>query len=93
MSNRFTIGGSNAAIIDFLKSSIETSDEVIAHYDFVVKDISSTISDPLLEATKGPTVEFLKKMKEQWENFRDDQKRTLEDLEAQEAVQKREVDK
>ena len=81
MDNRFTVGGTNKALIDFFKSSIKTCDEVIAHYNFVIKDISSFISDPKLESSKGSTVQFLKEMKNQWEKFREEQVDALEKVE------------
>ena len=81
MDNRFTVGGSNASLKDFFKSSIKTSNEIIGHYDFVINDISSFISDPNLEASKGPTIQFLKEMKKLWENFREEQEKALKELE------------
>ena len=61
----FSIAGSDEDLISALKSYIASSDEVIAHYDFVINDISSHIANPVLEANKGPSVAFLKKMREQ----------------------------
>lgn len=80
-NNSFSISGSNKDMANVLKSFIESSEEVISHYDFVIKDISSTISNPVLETTKGPTIMFLKTMKEQWVNFQKDVKSDLEALE------------
>ncbi|MBQ8248056.1 MAG: hypothetical protein IJZ42_13090 [Lachnospiraceae bacterium] len=79
--NSFAITGSDEAIIAVIKSSIKLSNEVIAHYDFVINDISSTISNPILEANKGPSIAFLKDMREQWINFRKQLRSDLESLE------------
>lgn len=72
MSNNFEVCASNNDMKDFIKSSINTSDEVIKHYDFVINDISSEISDVSLETTKAPTIAFLKKMRTNWVNFKSD---------------------
>lgn len=66
--------------VDFLKSVVQSSNTILDHYSFVLNDISSTISDPKLESTKGPTVEFLTAMKNKWEEFRDDAAQKLDNL-------------
>ena len=58
VDNRFSFTGNDAAVKDFILSSIRSCDTVIEHYDFVLNDISSDISNPKLEATKGPTIVF-----------------------------------
>ena len=75
MLNKFHVAGSEETLYEFLKSSISSCDEVIAHYDFVINDISSEISNPVLEARKEPSIEFLKAMRSLWQNFQDDLKR------------------
>jgi hypothetical protein len=71
---------SNEGLKKFLESSVETSNAVLEHYDFVISDISSELSNPILEARKAPTIEFLKAMRGQWQKFRDDEKSQLEEL-------------
>lgn len=70
--NSFEVIGSKNDMKEFLKSTIKSSEMVIEHYDFVINDISSNISDKHLEATKAPTIEFLNKMRRNWLNFKDD---------------------
>lgn len=81
MSNEFSVYASEEGVIQFIKSSISSAEEVIGHYDFVIRDISSDISDPVLEASKAVPLEFLGAMKSQWENFRDDLQKKLAELE------------
>ena len=78
--NNFEVMGSENAIKDFLKSAINSSETVIDHYDFVINDISSNISDKHLESSKGPTVDFLNKMRNNWLNFKNKCEMQLKDL-------------
>lgn len=80
MNNSFEVVASENNIKEFLKSSIKSSEMVIEHYDFVISDISSTISDRHLEATKAPTIEFLNKMRNHWIDFKSDCEAKLRDL-------------
>ena len=80
MSNDIHVYSSPDGIKEFIKSSIESSNEVLKHYDFVIKDISSHISDNQLEATKGPTIEFLNKMRKNWLSFKNDCEMKLKSL-------------
>lgn len=70
--NSFEVSCSKDNMKVFLESSIKSSETVIEHYDFVINDISSHISDNQLEATKGPTVEFLNRMRSKWVEFKRD---------------------
>lgn len=73
MSNNFSFyAADDTGKVEFLKSVIQSSNTILEHYSFVLSDISSHISDPTLEATKGPTIEFLTAMQSKWEEFRDD---------------------
>lgn len=81
MSNEFSVYASEEGVIQLIKSSISSAEEVINHYDFVIRDISSDISDPVLEASKAVPLEFLEAMKSQWENFRDVLQQKLAELE------------
>lgn len=78
--NSFRITGDVNTLKEFILSSIEASNEVIEHYDFVLKDISSKITDEALEKTKAPTVEFLKRMRGNWISFRNDLESELNQL-------------
>lgn len=80
-NNSFSMSGSDEDMANALRSFIQTSEEAISHYDFVLKDISSSISNPVLEATKGPSITFLKSMKQQWVNFRNSLCQDLQMLE------------
>lgn len=79
-NNQFHVYGSNDKLADFLKSSIESSEEVLTHYDFVIKDVSSQISNPSLEATKDPVLKFLQAMRHEWEVFQSTMKQNLDDI-------------
>lgn len=79
--NSFRVMGSEENMKEFLKSTIKSSETVIEHYDFVINDISSKISDQHLEATKAPTIEFLNKMRRNWLNFKNDCEMQLKGLE------------
>ena len=78
--NSFEVLCSKNSMKEFLQSSIKSSEMVIEHYDFVINDISSHISDNQLETTKGPTIEFLNKMRRNWLNFKSDCEMQLRDL-------------
>lgn len=81
MNNEIHVYSSKEGKKNFIKSSIESSEKVLEHYDFVLNDISSEISDPYLEATKWPAVEFLMKMRRQWFDFKKDLENQLVKLE------------
>lgn len=81
MSNDIHVYSSPKGIEDFVKSSIETSEMVLEHYEFVINDISSKISDPELEASKEPALQFLKKMRSNWADFKLSLEMQLETLE------------
>lgn len=49
----------------FIRSTIDSCNTVLEHYDFVLNDISSDISNPVLQATKAPTIAFLKEMRKE----------------------------
>lgn len=55
----------------FMESTLETCKEFISHYTFVINDISSEISNPELQRSKGPAITFLKAMRAEWERSRD----------------------
>lgn len=78
--NSFEVLCSKDNMKSFLESSIKSSEMVLEHYDFVINDISSHISDAHLEATKEPTIEFLNKMRKNWLNFRNDCEMQLREL-------------
>ena len=80
MVNDFKVCSSKEGVEQFLKSSIDSSRRVIEHYDFVINDISSNISDPHLEATKGPALEFLREMRKCWLNFKNELEERLTTL-------------
>ncbi len=84
MDNSFSVFGTDEAVLAFRRSSIKTCDQVLSHYDFVINDISSNISDPVLEATKGPTLEFLKKMRANWLAFQNTLRSQVEQTEPDE---------
>lgn len=81
MSNDFSVYSSPKGLKSFLESSISTANEVIRHYDFVINDISSEISDMDLEKSKAPTIEFLLKMRKNWCCFKTELENKLKDLE------------
>lgn len=68
-NNNITFYGSNEGAIEFINSSIKASTEMIEHYDFVIKDISSSVSDISLENSKEPAIKFLKAMRAHWSEF------------------------
>lgn len=70
--NSFEIYASNDNLKKFIESSIESSQAVIDHYTFVIEDISSVISDAALEATKGPTIDFLVQMRAKWLEYKNE---------------------
>lgn len=70
MSNNFEVYSSPEGIKEFIKSSIDSSANVLEHYDFVINDISGKISDPQLEASKEPAVRFLFQMRQKWFEFK-----------------------
>lgn len=65
---------------NFLMSMISSHNDVIAHYTFVIDDISSEISNPELESSKAPALEFLKAMRAEWEQGRDQIQSNLDEL-------------
>lgn len=79
-NNSFEVLASKDNIKTFLESSIQSSEMVIDHYDFVINDIASHISDEHLEATKGPTIEFLNKMRSNWLTFKNNCEMKLREL-------------
>ena len=84
MSNEFIVTGSDKAIEDFIQSSIRSSTKIIEHYDFVIKDISSFISDPKLESQKDPVIKFLKDMRAHWQDFKKDAENNLKSIQEDE---------
>lgn len=58
MNNDIHVYSSSKGLKDFIKSTIETSEKVLEHYDFVINDISSKISDLQLEVSKEPALHF-----------------------------------
>lgn len=62
----------NKEILEAIKSMIKAYDTAIAHYDFVISDLSSEIYDPALQNTKEPVIAFLKTMRAQWEMCKND---------------------
>lgn len=79
-SNTIHFFGSKDAQKAFAQSTIDSCNKVLEHYDFVINDISSDISDPKLEATKGPAVAFLKAMRNEWVKCRADAEKALKAL-------------
>lgn len=80
MSNSFSVFASPEAMKDFIKSTIKSCDIVLEHYDFVINDISSNISNPVLETSKKPTIEFLKAMRQEWQKAKDESQKKLNSL-------------
>lgn len=78
--NRISFMGNDAAIKEFILSSIKSCDIVIEHYDFVLNDISSDISNPKLEATKGPAIAFLRNTRNEWIYCRKDLQKKLREI-------------
>lgn len=58
---------SDNSFADFQIVNIEVHEEMIKHYDMVIKDISSEISDIMLERSKAKILVYLRKMKRLWE--------------------------
>lgn len=58
---------SDNSFADFQRVNIEVHEEMIKHYDMVIKDISSEISDIMLERSKAKILVYLRKMKRLWE--------------------------
>lgn len=53
--------------MDNVKSVIDQAfATAIAHYDFVLQDLSGDIYNPVLQREKGPVIDFLKRMREEW---------------------------
>lgn len=78
-----TIGGffpDEATKRAFMESTIKSCNDVIAHYDFVLNDISSDITNETLEKTKGPAISFLKAMRAEWIKSRDTVQTQLNNL-------------
>ena len=84
MNNINLSASSNSAAKQFIESSINTANIVLEHYDFVISDISSNISNPQLERTKGPTIEFLKNMRKQWLDFKYEMESKLQNINKEE---------
>ena len=61
----------------FYKTVIDTHNELIHHYDMVIKDISSEISDISLERSKAKMLVYLRKMKKLWEESLENNKQRL----------------
>lgn len=80
MSNSFSVYASPEDMKKFIESNIKTCDIFLEHYDFIINDISGNISNPVLEASKKPTIEFLKAMRQEWQNFKEENKRKLKTL-------------
>ena len=72
MNNNFDIHTSKENIKELIRNSIEVSENAIEHYDYILNDISGIISDAELEATKLPSIEFLKQMRKCWYDFKYD---------------------
>lgn len=76
-NNSFTVYGDRETQAAFAESMINSCNTVLAHYDFVIEDISSDISNPKLEATKGPAIAFLKEMRKEWVKCRSEAESAL----------------
>ena len=74
----------NSAAKQFIESSINTANIVLEHYDFVIADISSYITNPQLEGTKGPTIQFLKNMRKEWLDFKNEMEAKLHNINKEE---------
>ena len=68
-------------IKNFYKSVIATSEEMINHYDIIIKDISSEISNIELERSKAKILVYLRKMKKLWEQSLEENKERAKNLE------------
>ena len=79
-NNNISFYGSTDGAVAFITSSIQAATEVIEHYDFVINDISSSISDISLEKSKGSTIVFLKKMRTHWSEFKETLQADLDHL-------------
>lgn len=66
--------------LEFIKCSIECSSEIIKHYDFVIDDISSEVRNPELQKTKDPVLKYLKSMREEWKNHRQQLEKDIDDM-------------
>lgn len=79
-NNTITATGDDNFLKDFARSSIKSCNIVIEHYDFVINDISTDISNPKLEATKGPVLAFLKQLRSEWVTSRDEMQHKLDKM-------------
>ena len=77
-NNTISFFGDKEAQEAFIRSTINSCDAVLEHYNFVIKDISSDISNPVLQASKAPVLSFLKQMREEWETSRSNALKALE---------------
>ena len=64
----------------FYKTVIDTHNEMINHYDMVIKDISSEISSIELERSKEKILVYLRKMKKLWEQSLEENKARSDNL-------------
>ena len=55
-------------------------DMMLEHYQFVLDDISSEITNSELEAAKGPAIDFLKSMMGELERFKGNLQSQLDNL-------------
>ena len=55
----------------FAKSAIKTYDDMINHYEIVIRDLSGDIYDQKMEAQKEPVIQFLKEMQKQWKRCKE----------------------
>ena len=62
------------------KTVIDTHNEMINHYDMVIKDISSEISSIELERSKEKILVYLRKMKKLWEQSLEENKARSDNL-------------
>ena len=79
-TNMFSLSRNADSMKSFMESAIKSYNTVIEHYDFVINDISSDISNPKLEATKKPVLDFLKELRNEWISCRDDALARLNNL-------------
>lgn len=77
-NNTISFFGDKEAQEAFIRSTINSCDAVLEHYNFVIEDISSDISNPVLQATKAPALSFLKEMRKEWEMCRSNALKALE---------------
>ena len=58
------------SLVESLKTVLKTYDEVIAHYNFVISDLSGEVYVPALQTNKKAVVSYLTSMRSEWKKCR-----------------------